>query len=65
LPQLLDQGLVDLGDSMSKEIAPQRAGTVEIAFAMDIRKPATLCLFDDQTIVFGHLRKGMPDDGPV
>jgi hypothetical protein len=65
LAQLLDQGLIDLGDSMPKEIAPQRACPIEVSLAVDVGQPTPLRFLDDQTVVLGHLRKGMPDNGPV
>ena len=63
--QLLDHRTIDLLHAMPKEIAPQRTCSIEISLAMDIGKPTALRVLDDQSVVLGHLRKGMPDDGPV
>jgi hypothetical protein len=50
---------------MAKEIAPQGTGTVKVPFAMNVCQPATFGVLDDKSIVFGHLRKRMPDRRPV
>ena len=48
--------------AMAVEVAPQAAGGVEIFAAVDIDQRAAVGALDDQRLVLGHLREGVPDD---
>ncbi len=61
---LADRG-VDPRMAMAVDVAPQAARGVEIAAAVDIENVAALAAVENQRLVLGHLREGVPDERAV
>ncbi len=63
--ELRADGGVDRRMTMTVDVAPQAARTVDIAAAVDVDQFAAFGPFDNKRLVFRHLREGMPDDRAV
>ena len=53
------------GVAMAVDVAPQAADAVDVLVAVDVGEHAALGPFDDERLVLGHLREGVPDVGAV
>ena len=58
-------GRVDARMPMTVDIAPQAADRVEIAAAVDIEDVAAFAALQNERLILGHLREGMPDQRAV
>ena len=63
--ELRADGRVDPRMPMTVDVAPQAADRVEIAAAVDIEDVAAFAALQDQRLVLGHLREGVPDERAV
>jgi hypothetical protein len=58
--KLVDDRRIDPRVPVAMNIAPQAADTIEQTPALRIDQPIPFGSFDQQRLVFGHLRKAMP-----
>jgi hypothetical protein len=66
--QLLQQGRVELGDTVAEGVDPERRDGVEVGVALDVDQVAALGRLHDDRRVLGegrHLGEPMPDDRAV
>ena len=59
--ELLADGGVDPRMAVPVDVAPQAADAVEVLAAVDVHQHAALGPLEDQRLVLGHLREGVPD----